>query len=250
MNARANENSHLARASVSSHVSTADAGPRAKHQRKPWEPTRHPVSHRSARSSFREIALAILIPVILVILIRVFVADIYVIPSGSMLDTLQIGDRIVASKIEGEHQPIQRGDIVVFKDPANWLGQEGGLGGSYLVKRVIGLPGDTVSCAGSGDRITINGHSIDETSYLRPGVNPSDFPFSVHVPRGMVFVLGDNRSNSADSRYHFTDSHHGFVPISDIRGVALFTYWPISHWRGLGRDPEVYAGVGGVQSAR
>lgn len=250
MNARANENSHDARASVSSHVSAAGAGPRAQHQRKPWEPDHTPVSHRSTKSSIREMAMAILIPVIVVILLRVSVADIYVIPSGSMLSTLQIGDRIVASKIAGEHQPIHRGDIVVFKDPDNWLGQEGGLGGSYLVKRVIGLPGDTVACARAGSPVTINGHAIDESSYIRPGVNPSDFAFSAHVPRGMVFVLGDNRANSADSRYHVTDSHHGFVPISDIRGVALFTYWPFSHWRGLGRDSAVYAHVGGVQSAR
>lgn len=231
-------------------VSDRDAGPRAQHQRHPWEPD-HPIrSHRSTRSAIRETFLAVLIPVLIVVLIRLFVADIYVIPSGSMLDTLQIGDRIVTSKIEGEHQPIHRGDVIVFKDPAHWLGEEGGIGNSYLVKRVIGLPGDLVACEGAGTPVTINGHAIDESGYLRPGVDPSDVVFSVRVKAGNVFVMGDNRSNSADSRYRQNDGNGGQVPISDIRGVAKFVYWPVQHWRGLGRDDAVYSGVGGVRESR
>ncbi len=229
-----------------------EAPPRAHHQKAPSR-REEPRSHRSTRSTVREVTLSILIPVLIVVLIRLFVADIYVIPSGSMLDTLQIGDRIVTSRIEGQHGPIHRGDIIVFKDPGNWLSGEksgGILPNDYLVKRVIGLPGDTVACKGAGSPITINGHPIDEKGYVRPGVDPSDIAFSVKVTAHHLFVMGDNRANSADSRYHLSDGDHGLVPVSDVQGVAKFVYWPVSHWRGLGRDDSVYAGVGGVSSAR
>lgn len=232
--------------------SDRQAPPRAHHQKSPSR-REEPRSHRSTRSTAREITLSILIPVLIVILIRLFVADIYVIPSGSMLDTLQIGDRIVTSRIEGQHGQIHRGDIIVFKDPDNWLSGEssgGILPNDYLVKRVIGLPGDTVACKGAGSKITINGHPINETSYLKPGVDPSDIAFSVKVTAHHLFVMGDNRSNSADSRYHLSDSNGGLVPVSDVQGVAKFVYWPLTHWKGLGRDDSVYAGVGGVPSAR
>ena len=98
----------------------------------------------------------------------------------------------------------------------------------YLIKRVIGLPGDTVTCKGSGEPITVNGKPIDESAYLKSGVNPSDSPFSVTVTDGNVFVLGDNRSNSRDSRYHLDDGNNGLVPYDDIQGVALFRFWPFT----------------------
>lgn len=95
-------------------------------------------------------------------------------------------------------------------------------------QRVIGLPGDTVACKGSGEPITVNGKPIDESAYLKSGVNPSDSPFSVTVTDGNVFVLGDNRSNSRDSRYHLDDGNNGLVPYDDIQGVALFRFWPFT----------------------
>lgn len=234
-------------------LSSGEQPVRAQHQKAPYVPKEPVVSHRSRSSATREALLSILIPVLIVVFIRLVVADIYVIPSGSMLDTLQIGDRIVTSRIEGQHQPLYRGDVIVFDDPGNWLSGEtqGGLTSSnHLIKRIIGLPGDTVACKGGGAPITINGHAIDETSYLRPGVDPSDIAFSVKVTPHHLFVMGDNRANSADSRYHLSDGQHGLVPISDVQGVAKFVYWPVSHWRGLGRDDAVYRGVGGVPSAR
>lgn len=227
---------------------------RAHHQKAPEgpQPHRQQNSREKRRSAAREITLSILIPVLIVILVRVFVADIYVIPSGSMLDTLQIGDRIVTSRIEGQHEPLHRGDIIVFKDPNHWLGQGSGgiIPSDYLVKRIIGLPGDTVACRGPGSPVTINGHAIDEKSYIRPGSNPSDIAFSVKVAPHRLFVMGDNRGNSADSRYHLADSGHGLVPTSDVQGVAKFVYWPLSHWHGLSRNDAVYAHVGGVSAAR
>ena len=233
-------------------VSDKEAGPRAQHQRAPWVPQGPVVTHRSRRSTLRELIFAVAIPILVVTLIRLFLFDIYMIPSGSMLDTLQIGDRIVTSKIAGRYLPIHRGDVVVFKDPGGWLGREsdGLIGSNYLVKRVIGLPGDVVACEGSGAPITINGHAIEESEYLSPGVQPSSFAFSVKVSAGNVFVLGDNRANSADSRYHTHDGNNGLVPLKDIDGVALSVYWPATHWRSLGRDDSIYARVGGAKDAR
>ena len=128
------------------------------------------------------------------------------------------------------------GRTFVFKDPADWM--EGEQlptnlmsiidSNRYLIKRVIGLPGDTVACKGSGEPITVNGKPIDESAYLKSGVNPSDSPFSVTVTDGNVFVLGDNRSNSRDSRYHLDDGNNGLVPYDDIQGVALFRFWPFT----------------------
>lgn len=201
---------------------------------------------RSRSSSVREILLLILIPALIVVLARVFVADLYVIPSGSMMNTLQINDRIITSKLSPKIFQLKRGDVIVFKDPANWLGSEseGSLFSSeYLVKRLIGLPGDHVKCCTAGGQITINGVAINETSYIRAGVAPSTIPFDVTVTKDHLFVLGDNRSNSADSRYHANDGADGLVPVSDVAGVAKFVYWPLNHFTHLTRPDSVFAKV-------
>ena len=158
------------------------------------------------------------VPVLIVLLIRIFAVGFYEIPSRSMMDTMVPGDRVVTSKLTPKIFDLQRGDVVVFKDPNNWLNEEqsSAPGGGYLIKRLIGLPGDVVECKGAGQPVTINGVAINETSYIRPGVDPSAFPFSVTVTEGHVFVMGDNRANSADSRYHQDDGDRGLVPISDV----------------------------------
>ncbi len=185
------------------------------------------------------------IPVLVVILVRVFLLGFYVIPSGSMMDTIEPGDRVITSKITHKISGLKRGDVVVFKDPDNWLQEEhkGSLGGDFLIKRLIGLPGDTVACEGAGKPVTVNGVAIDESSYLRSGVDPSSFAFNVTVTEGHVFVMGDNRANSADSRYHQEDSSHGLVPISDVVGVALAKYWPLSSISTLDAHHEVFKDV-------
>jgi signal peptidase I len=185
------------------------------------------------------------IPVAIVLLVRMFLIGFYVIPSGSMMDTIEPGDRVITSKLTPKVFPLQRGDIVVFKDPDHWLQEEnsGHLGGDYLIKRLIGLPGDTVACEGPGKPITINGVAIDESSYIRPGVDPSSFAFKVKVTAGHIFVLGDNRANSADSRYHQDDSSHGLVPISDVVGVGLATYWPLNRIGLLSAHHDVFKDV-------
>jgi len=158
-----------------------------------------------------------------------------------MMDTFVPGDRVMTSKIFN----LQRGDVVVFKDPNNWLNEErsNAIGGGFLIKRLIGMPGDVVECKGAGQPITINGVEIDESSYIRPGVEPSAFPFSVTVTEGHVFVMGDNRSNSADSRYHQSDNDHGLVPIDDVVGTGLAIYWPINHIGLLASHHDVFKDV-------
>lgn len=185
------------------------------------------------------------IPVVIVLLVRLFLFGFYVIPSGSMMDTIEPGDRVITSRLTPKVFKLQRGDVVVFKDPDHWLQQEnsGKLGGDFLIKRLIGLPGDTVACEGPGKPITINGTAIDESSYIRQGVDPSAFPFSVKVTAGHVFVMGDNRSNSADSRYHQDDSSHGLVPVSDVVGVGLVKYWPLNHISTLDSHHDVFKDV-------
>lgn len=183
------------------------------------------------------------LPIIVVLLLRIFVVGFYIIPSGSMKNTIAIGDRVITTKINITVDTLQRGDIIVFKDPAHWLSKETSAIGDDLIKRLIGLPGDTVSCAGPGSPILVNGVAIDESAYVPAGVNPSDFAFSITVSEGNVFVLGDNRANSADSRYHATDGNNGLVPIVDIKGIAKLTYWPLTHLHFLDAHHEVFADV-------
>ena len=167
------------------------------------------------------------IPIIIVLLIRIFLLGFYVIPSGSMMNTIEPGDRVITSKLTPKVFDLKRGDVVVFKDPDHWLRQEDSskLGGDYLIKRLI------------------NGVAIDESAYIRPDVDPSSFAFNVTVTEGHVFVMGDNRANSADSRYHQGDSSHGLVPISDVVGVGLAKYWPLNRIGGLDAHHEVFADV-------
>ena len=186
------------------------------------------------------------IPVLVVLLVRVFVVGMYVIPSGSMMGTIEVGDRVMTSRLSARASSLRRGDIIVFHDPANWLSDEGSSSlrsSDYLIKRLIGLPGDVVTCKGAGSPVTINGVAIDETSYIRSGVDPSSFSFSVKVTAGHVFVMGDNRANSADSRYHQNDGDDGLVPMSDVVGVAVATYWPLNRISVLNSHHEVFSKV-------
>lgn len=205
--------------------------------------------HRSARADdsfgLRDLLVWCGIPVLVVLALRIFVFPLYWIPSSSMMDTILPDDRVVtvSTHVRPTSQ-LRRGDIIVFKDPANWLGAEHTSGGNgYLIKRLIGLPGDTVACAGAGQPITINGVAIDETAYVRPGSDPSAMSFSVTVTADHVFVLGDNRSRSADSRFHQNDGDNGLVPMSDIAGTAVLIYWPLARISLFDAHHEVFDAV-------
>ncbi len=196
----------------------------------------------------REFVIVIGLSLIIATLVRIFLVQAFLIPSQSMEDTLQEGDRVLVSKLTTRFGEVERGDIVVFEDPNGWLADRppdsGGIGGAirdaltfvgvlpeeahgHLIKRVVGVGGDTVMCCNDAGQIEVNGTAIDETAYLRQGGEASLTEFDVEVPEGEYFVLGDFRSNSGDSRIN------GTVPGDAVVGRAFAIAWPLSRWDGL-----------------
>lgn len=215
----------------------------------------------------RDLVVVILIALLVSWGVRTFLFRSFYVPSESMVSTLEINDRIIVNNLYPSVFALQRGDVVVFKDPGGWLSGETtntatdtnplsvvgntvlslfgfGTQGSdeYLVKRVIGLGGDHVMCCDASGHLEVNGVSIDET-YLDPGVAPSLQTFSVDVPEGSIWVMGDNRAHSADSRAHIQDATHGFVPESDVVGRAVVISYPVSRWTFLDDYSSVFATV-------
>jgi signal peptidase I len=177
---------------------------------------RSPERHSTGRWLL-ELSAIVLVGLLLSWGVRTFLVRSFSIPSGSMEQTLMIGDR-----------------IVVFEDPGGWLGY-GDDAGQDLVKRVIGLPGDHVSCCDADGHVLVNGRPLDEP-YLTladGGPRASATDFDVTVPEGALWVLGDNRDRSADSRAHQTGPYAGFVPVDDVIGRAFVISWPIERWQRL-----------------
>ncbi|MCH4249398.1 MAG: signal peptidase I [Microbacteriaceae bacterium] len=175
-----------------------------------------------------------------------FLVQPFVIPSGSMEQTLDVGDRILVNKLTSAVSGYHRGDIVVFRDPGNWLAGEVSNAGDneYLVKRIIGLPGDRVSCRSPEGPLRVNGVALHET-YLADGASPcSDGRlFSRTVPRGSVWVMGDNRQNSADSSAHQSLPGHGAVPESDLVGAVFAVVLPLNRFHFVSNPTAVFAKV-------
>jgi signal peptidase I len=177
-----------------------------------------------------------------IVLKSLFVQAFYI-PSASMHDTLIEDDRILVEKPSYWFGGPERGDIVVFDDPGGWLSAGERVSGSaltdvmefvglypsgnHLVKRVIGVGGDRVRCCDDRGRVTVNGIPLDESEYLPEGVRPSEQPFRVKVPDGKLWVMGDNRPQSADSRAHLGDPGGGFIPVEDVVGRVFVTVWPL-----------------------
>ena len=220
---------------------------RRSHSLSAWE------SHPFLRRLLTLVAVLAIIAVV-----RSLIVQSYTIPSGSMENTLHSGDRILVTLYDADS--VQRGDVVVFTDPDHWLTDPEPTGvarvvqdvlvllhilpqdaGHHLVKRVIGLPGDHIAADGTGP-VSVNGVVLNEP-YLKPGRSGSDVAFDVTVPDGYVWVMGDNRSNSADSRMHQADAHGGFVPADNIVGIARLVYWPVGRWSGLGNGREAFSRV-------
>ena len=197
------------------------------------------------RRSGRDRRLRWLVPavvvVVTVVLVRAFVVAPFSIPSGSMEPTLQIGDRILVSRL-GSPQDLRRGDVIVFDASKAFNLDEGtpsllqrvtdavgslvGQGSDTdYVKRVVGLPGDHVRCCAVDGRVVVNGVPVDEP-YLFPGDKPSATTFDVTLPAGRVWVMGDHRSSSADSRSQLGAPGGGMVPEEDIIGQVWVRYWP------------------------
>jgi signal peptidase I len=198
------------------------------------------------RSFWRELPVLIVIALVLALVIKSFVVQAFWIPSGSMENTLEVNDRVLINKLVYHLRPIHRGDIIVFDGTGSWnFGPpadsnifskavselEGIVGISHdsaiYIKRVIGLPGDHVACCTRG-QVTVNGVPLSESSYLYPGNHPSDQKFSVTVPPGRLWVMGDHRGVSYDSRGHQGDPGQGTIPESGVLGRAFVIIWPAS----------------------
>ncbi|WP_354246953.1 signal peptidase I [Arthrobacter sp. UYEF20] len=210
----------------------------------------------------KEVATVVVVAIVLSFLIKTFLFRAFYIPSESMVNTLDVNDRIFVNLLVPEPFALQRGDVVVFKDTQGWLVpaaakvdgpftwvQDGltfvGLlpdnSEQHLVKRVIGLPGDHVACCDAGGQLTVNGAPLAET-YINAAEVPQVRDFDVVVPEGKVWVMGDNRNHSADSRAHL-DSNGGFVDVADIEGKAAVIAWPLNRITSLDNYPDVFRGV-------
>ncbi|EFE66858.1 signal peptidase [Streptomyces viridosporus ATCC 14672] len=225
------------------------------------------VKRRRRRSAVKEIPLLVGVAVLIALVLKTFLVQAFVIPSGSMEQTIQIGDRVLVDKLTPwfGSRP-QRGDVVVFKDPGGWLQDEQtapkkddpvgikqvkegltfiGLLPSDnekdLIKRVVGVGGDRVLCCDAQGRVTVNGVPLNE-DYLYPGNAPSATPFDVTVPEGRLWVMGDHRDNSADSRAHQDTDYGGTVSEDQVVGRAMVIAWPLGNWSTL-EEPKTYASV-------
>jgi signal peptidase I len=229
-------------------------------------------SPRGRWSFLTEMVVLFAVALTIALLIKTFVVQPFFIPSGSMENTLLIGDKVLVNKLVYHLRPIERGDIVVFDGAGSWdpptatgpvnhnpveriyddtLGAlfhsiEGLFGTSPgqtdYIKRVIGIPGDHIKCCNARGQITVNGHALSEHSYLFPGERPSQNPFNVVVPPGRMWVMGDHREESADSRLHdcgYSDpqvtcvsyDRNGTIPEDKVIGRAFMIVWPPSRFR-------------------
>ena len=213
------------------------------------------------RSFWRELPVLIVVALAIALLIKTFVVQAFYIPSSSMEDTLLIGDKVLVNKVVYHLRPIKPGDIVVFNGAGSWnpatppepatsdpvirlyratlvplFHSIAGLFGTApgqtdYIKRVIGVPGDHVSCCNAQGLVTVNGVALHEKSYLYPGAAPSKIRFSDIVPKGRLWVMGDNRLVSDDSRLHRNDPGSGTIPENEVIGRAFMIVWPPSRWR-------------------
>ncbi|MEW2610952.1 signal peptidase I [Streptomyces sp. NPDC047880] len=182
------------------------------------------------------ITLTLLLCLVFLLSLSTFVLRPFQIPSGSMEPGLRIGDRVLVNKLAYRFGAVpQRGDIVVF-DGTGYFGH------ADYIKRVVGVGADRVVCCDREGRIQVNGRPVDESGFLHPGDSPSEVPFDVVVPDGTLFVLGDHRSDSSDSRDHLGSPGGGMIPVGDVIGRADGIVWPVAHATRLHR-PDAYARV-------
>jgi signal peptidase I len=202
------------------------------------------------RSFWKELPVLIVVALVLALVIKTYAIQAFYIPSGSMQNTLEIGDRVLINKMVYHVRGIARGDIVVFNGNGSWdTGQPQGssnifskfvgdlediIGANHdadvYIKRVIGLPGDHVACCNAQGDVTVNGVPLTEGSYLYPGNAPSTTPFNITVPAGRLWVMGDHRAISYDSRGHMGQPGGGTIPENAVMGRAFVIIWPPSRW--------------------
>lgn len=210
-------------------------------------------AQRKPRSFWKELPLLIGIALVLALLIKTFLVQAFSIPSDSMQNTLQRGDRVLVDKLTPWFgaEP-KRGEVVVFHDPGGWLENTQAANPNVvqkflsfiglmpsaeekdLIKRVIAVGGDTVECKKDGP-VVVNGKALDDKSFIFPGNTPcNDEPFGpIQVPKGRIWVMGDHRQNSLDSRYHQALPGGGTVSDDEVVGRAIVVAWPINRWSTL-----------------
>jgi signal peptidase I len=224
-------------------------------------------ARRRRRPLWGELPLLVVIALVVALVIKTYVVQAFFIPSASMENTLEIGDKILVNKVIYHLRSIQPGDIIVFNGAGSWtpappasrpssdpivraydatlrplfqsVDQLFGTapGQTDFIKRVIGVPGDHVACCNAQGLVTVNGVPLQEQSYLYPGETSGSAPagysgrFSITVPPGRLWVMGDNRAVSDDSRLRLNDPGHGTIPESEVIGRAFIIVWPPSRWR-------------------
>jgi signal peptidase I len=227
-------------------------------RRSPW---------RTLALFVRDVLVIFAIAIVVSFVVKTFLVRSFFIPSASMEQTLVIDDRVIVNELVPDMMPLERGDVVVFRDPGGWLpamvpaplnpvlaatewtlslfGLASPDSNDHLIKRVIGLPGDKIECCSATGEMTINGVPISEPYIVLPGgeTRASGIDFSVTVPEGSLWVMGDNRYNSKDSRYNTDQPGGGFVPIDYVVGRAFVVSWPMSNWAWLGNYPDTFQGV-------
>jgi signal peptidase I len=228
---------------VASGVAPVASGPPARSSGKP---------RRKAISWWIELPVLVAFALVLMLVIKTYAVQAFFIPSSSMENTLDIGDKVLVNKIVYHLRPIARGDVIVFNGEGSWdpsappgssnpvVGGLDRLGHAVVglagispgvhdfIKRVIGIPGDHVACCTASGQVTVNGVPLNEKSYLYPGNPPSLVRFSITVPPGRLWVMGDHRSVSWDSRGHMSYPGGGTIPESQVIGRAFVIMWPPS----------------------
>jgi len=244
-------------------------------------------TRRKRRPFWVELPVLLAVALVIALIIKTFVVQAFFIPSSSMEDTLLIGDKVLVNKLVYHFRSIEPGDIVVFSGAGSWTAAtppgtpssdplvrvyDATLGrlfhsiaglygtpvdeaGTVFIKRVIGVPGDHVVCCNARGLVTVNGVPLHEQSYLIPGARPSDASegsgrFNITVPPGRLWVMGDNRPVSDDSRLRQGDPGGGTIPESEVIGRAFVIVWPPSRWRFL-PIPSTFSqrGIDGPASA-
>jgi signal peptidase I len=229
------------------------------------EPSAPPGRRQQRRwSAWQELPILIVVALAIALVIKSFVVQPFFIPSSSMENTLLIGDKVLVNKLVYDFRGIDRGDIIVFNGTGSWnppapvshpssdpivraydvtlrplfssiaglFGTPADQGTDY-VKRVIGLPGDHVACCNAQGLVTVNGGPLHESSYVFPGSAPSEIRFNITVPKNRLWVMGDNRPVSDDSRMRTNDPGEGTIPENEVIGRAFIVVWPPSRWRTL-----------------
>ena len=215
----------------------------------------------------RDLLVILVVAVLISFLVKTFLIRSFYIPSESMRETLEVNDRIIVNELVPNLVPIGRGDVVVFKDPGGWLtpqpqvqqnpvaaafdwalsivGLSAPDSNDHLIKRVIGLPGDHVTCCNALGQVSVNGVPLNEPYITLPDgeSRASKDDFDQVIPAGSLWVMGDNRYNSKDSRYNGDTPGRGFVPVDHVVGRAFVVSWPVAHWTWLGDYPSTFGSV-------